>query len=138
MDDDIVAARRFFGRLAQSENLPPDSSPVDAASAVLCALALTLTGGMAGELIRSLPQSLRALFSVCVRHRRETPVPRDRSQFLALVADHLRITEDAARRLALTVFAAIQDELPASAIVGVAAELPMDMRTLWPSHPKAA
>lgn len=137
-DEPVEAAQRFFTRLGERGLLPADLSPVDAASAALCALSLRLRGSKAQELIQSLPTSLRALFTLCVRHRREPPVSMDLPEFLALIAGHLEVTEAEARQIALAVFAAIADELPASTVREVAGQLPPDLRTLWPSHPKAA
>jgi uncharacterized protein (DUF2267 family) len=54
------------------------------------------------------------------------------------VAEHLDVSESDAQGIALTVFASIQDELRAAQVVEVAGQLPNDLRTLWPSHPRAA
>lgn len=134
----VEAAQRFFRRLGEPGILPADLSPVDAASAALCAMSLRLRGSTAEQLIQSLPSSLRALFTLCVRHRREPPVSMDLGEFLAILAEHLQTTEAEARRIALAVFAAIADELPAAVVREVAAQLPDDLRALWPAHPKAA
>lgn len=135
----VEAAERFFSRLQQSGNLPPELSPVAAATAVLCTLSLRLAGSVARDhLIQALPTSLRTLFTRCVGYRRDDPVSMDLPGFLGRVAEHLDVSESDARRIALTVFASIQDELRAAQVVEVAGQLPNDLRTLWPSHPRAA
>lgn len=55
----------------------------------------------------------------------------DRDEFLADVADHLRIPIDQAFRVTTVVFTAIRDRIPEKEVAAVASQLPAELAYLF-------
>lgn len=125
------AAERFFREIRDSGVLPEDMSASDAASAVLCTLAMRLSGGEAVDLVESLPPRLQALLVRCPRHRRENAEPFDRETFLHHVARHLDVGFAASVDISRAVFAALRRVLPDEEIFDIESQLPRDLVELW-------
>jgi uncharacterized protein (DUF2267 family) len=131
-----ASAERFFADIERSRVLPPNVTPADAASAVLCVLSLRVSGGQAGDLRQAMPGPLRDLFQRCPRHREEPPETFDRQEFLRRVADHLGIAPDQAEAVARAVFAALQEQVPSvrPQVDDIESQLPQDLKELWRPH----
>ncbi len=122
---------KFFREIEQSGTLPAGISAPEAASSVLCALTMRISGGAARELATWAPATLRRLIDRCVMIRGERPEIFDRATFVGHIADDLHIASDAAERLARTVFAAVRARLPPQEIKNIDSQLPRDLLNLW-------
>lgn len=117
--------------LEQSGVLPAGTSSISAVRAVLCTLAMELTGAEARELADLAPRTLHRLLDRCVKHRAERPQAFDQATFVARVADHLEVEVAAAKRISRAVFAALRARMPADEVARIDNRLPRSVRLLW-------
>ncbi|PTL81032.1 DUF2267 domain-containing protein [Vitiosangium sp. GDMCC 1.1324] len=102
----------------------------EAASAVLCTLARRLSVGEDLKLSRSLGE-IGQMLETCEIHKGPSHARRmNRDEFIADVADHLRIPFDQGFRVSTAVFTAIRDRLPEEELVAAIAQLPAELADL--------
>lgn len=121
----------FFAEIEESGTLPAGVDVRDAASGVLCTLALRISAGEAGDFFDSLPSGLRGLLRSCSLHRDTPSQLFGRDEFVRKVAHHCRIAEEQAAPLARTVLHAVRRRLPEGEIHGVEGQLPKDLKEFW-------
>lgn len=124
-------AEDFFAEVEGSGNLPAGVDVRDAASGVLCTLALRLSAGEAGDFFDALPPGLRSVVATCSLHRDTASQLFGREEFIRKVAHHCRIREDQAEPLARTVLHAVRRRLPEGEIHGVEGQLPKELKEFW-------
>ena len=124
-------AEDFFAEVEESGTLPRGVDVRDAASGVLCTLALRLTAGEAGDFFSSLPPGLRTVVQTCQVHRDTPSQLFGREEFVRKVAHHCGIREDQAAPLVRTVLYAVRRRLPEGEVRGVEGQLPKDLKELW-------
>ena len=128
MDEGRRAALRDVGRYAE---LPPQVSPAEAFSAVMCALSRRLSGGEARNVVLGLPVDLRPLVESCALHRGEHGEVFGRADFVRDVAGHLGVGDANAERVIREVLRATKRILPQNTIADVSSQLSVDLRELW-------
>jgi uncharacterized protein (DUF2267 family) len=124
-------ADEFFRELQESGTLPAGVDARDAASGVLCTLALRLSAGEAGDFFDSLPPGLRGVVQSCSLHRDTASQLFGRDEFLRKIAHHCGIRVEEAGPLARTVLAAVRRRLPEGEVHGVEGQLPKELKELW-------
>jgi len=130
--DEPAELQPFLDELQNSRELQVNGLKArDAASAVFCTLARRLTVGEDVKLLRALG-SIGRIFGTCEVHLGPSHARRmDRDEFLADVADHLRIPIDQAFRVTTVVFTAIRDRIPEEEVAAVASQLPAELADLF-------
>ncbi len=126
-----TSADDFFAEVEGSGTLPPGVDARDAASGVLCTLALRLSAGEAGDFFDSLPAGLKSVVRSCAVHRDTPSQLFGKEEFVRKVAHHCGIREDQAGPLARTVLDAVRRRLPEGEVHGVEGQLPKDLKELW-------
>jgi uncharacterized protein (DUF2267 family) len=124
-------AEEFFAEVESEVVLPPPLTGEEAVVAVLCVLQRRLTGGEARPLVQALPRPVRARVQSCPRHHVERAETFDGEGYRALLADHLRVSEDEAEDLARAVFAVMGRWLPLAVVQHMDSQVPLDLRGLW-------
>lgn len=122
----------FLAELGNSRELQVNRLDArKAASAVFCTLARRLSIGEDLKLLRALA-GFGAMLEPCDIHLGPSHARRmGRDEFLADVADHLRIPTDQAFRVVTAVFTAIRDRIPEDEVSAVASQLPADLGDLF-------
>ncbi|QSQ15735.1 DUF2267 domain-containing protein [Myxococcus landrumensis] len=100
----------------------------EAAHAVLCTLARRLSDGEDVKLMRALGSDIGEIVGECTILRGPSHARRmHRDEFIADVADHLKIPVDQAFRVMTVVFTAVRDRIPEDEVAAVASQLPADL-----------
>jgi uncharacterized protein (DUF2267 family) len=128
---DKDAAAFLFADIRRHASLPPNVTPEDALSAVMCTFSRHVSGGEARLLWNALPGSIKPLLDRCMIHRNEKAERFAKDQLLIRVAEHLGVTVEQAEEITSAVLTAISSSLPAKEMADVASQLPRDMRDLW-------
>jgi uncharacterized protein (DUF2267 family) len=131
--DESAELQPFLDELQNSADLRVNGlNARDAASAVFCTLARRLSLGEDVKLLRTLGGSIGRIFGACDIHKGPSHARRmDRDEFLADVADHLRIPIDQSFRIVTAVFTAIRDRIPEDEVAAVASQLPAELADMF-------
>jgi uncharacterized protein (DUF2267 family) len=111
--------------------LPPTITPQDAIQATMCSLSQHVSGAEVRHVFLSLPPSIQPILGRCRAHREEPTSRFGRDELLRRIAEHLDVSLDEAERTTEAVLRAMSARLPAKEVPAVAAQLPLELRSLW-------
>lgn len=112
--------------------LPGDVDAEQACTAVLCTIIQRLTGGEAQDFMEELPPEAQRLVRPCEEHvGRAEPELFGKADFFRRIGHHLAVEPLVAERVAAVVMAAARKHLPRWEQVGVAGQLPQELKELW-------
>lgn len=104
----------------------------DIASSVICVLEQRIQRGAGRNLEAQLPERLRDMLFHCSLHVSEDPRDIDHDRFVSMVAEDLGVPETRAETYVRKVLEDISHQVSPEEIQDVLAELPSDLRALWP------
>lgn len=111
--------------------LPPGVSADAAVSAVLCTLAMRLSGGEASDFFAALPEGIRPLMRTCTLHQGISAQLFDKAGFVRKVAHHFGVRDEQAEPLARAVLRATRTRISEGELHGVEGQLPKELKELW-------
>ncbi len=125
-----VNYRALVDALAR-EGLPRRAEAARAVEAVICALALRVSGSDFDDLRDLLPEPFRTRLAPCERHASTPRTLRTAQDFYDAVAEDLKRDPAEVEPVIRAVFAAMRAQLPEGEAEGVARELPYELEAFW-------
>jgi uncharacterized protein (DUF2267 family) len=125
------AGHPVLGEIERSGSLPAGIGGAEAFAAVIGELARWLPEDQATDLVqRRLPGALRVLLESALEEPR-AEVEADLSEYLAELADELRVDREQAEETARAVIAALRLLMSGEEVDAIAFELPPGLEALW-------
>ena len=119
-------------REVEASGALPQGVNADAAvSAVLCTLAMRLSGGEASDFFEALPSGIRPLLRTCTVHQGITAQLFDKAGFVRKVAHHFGVGEEQAEPVVRAVLRATRTRISEGELHGVEGQLPKELKELW-------
>jgi uncharacterized protein (DUF2267 family) len=121
----------LLGDIPRRVRLPPNVTPADALSAILCTLMQHVSGAETRHLLEALPATSRPALERCPRHRHLEPSRFGREAMLQRVAEHLDVSRGDAEDITAAVMMAIGLRVRPEAVHDLTERLPYELRDLW-------